>query len=168
MSLADLDALFATPPAPPRPPASAAPGTEGDGATGARPAGAAEPPDLAERYALASAATPDPLTPTLAEIRAAAGDDWPWLAGDLDALRAFAAIITTRRHRERGKVPPSYTATTVCRACGPVWIFPGGPPAVLACPWCLNALPGRDRIPRPPQPGAAGGGGGIPFAPGSC
>lgn len=93
---------------------------------------------------------------SFAESKSAAGEDWAWACHDLEALVALADLIATRHCRERGEVPPSYTDVTRCRTCGPVWIFPGGAPAVLACPWCLNELPGRDCIPRPPA-GAGGG-----------
>ena len=51
--------------------------------------------------------------------------------------------------REQGKVPGSYTATTFCEQCGPVFIFECAPPRVTACPWCHNRA--RDLpIPHPP------------------
>ena len=40
--------------------------------------------------------------------------------------------------REQSKVPSSYTATTFCEQCGPVFIFESAPPRVTACPWCHN------------------------------
>lgn len=94
---------------------------------------------------------------SFAEVKAAAEEDWAWVGHDLAAMIALADLIATRHCRERGEVPPSYTDVVQCRSCGPIWIFPGGAPVVLACPWCLNELPGRDRIPRPPA-GAGGGG----------
>ncbi len=78
----------------------------------------------------------------LAELRTLAGDDWRWLNEEPARLEAFAHVVTTRRMRERGEVPPEYTAITECAGCGPVPVWVGCPPAVLACPWCFNRLRG--------------------------
>ncbi len=86
---------------------------------------------------------------TLADLREAAADDWPEMASDRAVLEAFAHALATRRLRERGEVPPEYTASTVCSGCGPVPIFPGVPKGVLACPWCFNRLKGFP-VPRTP------------------
>lgn len=52
------------------------------------------------------------------------------------------------KEREAGRVPASYSATTKCVGCGPVYIFPGSPNRVDACPWCFNRARGLP-IPRP-------------------
>ena len=44
--------------------------------------------------------------------------------------------------REKDVCPDHYTAETECSHCGPVPIFPGCPPQVIGCPWCLNRLKG--------------------------
>jgi hypothetical protein len=78
----------------------------------------------------------------LAELRTLAGEDWPWLNEEPARLEAFAHAVMTRRMRERGEVPPEYTASTLCAGCGPVPIWASCPPAVLSCPWCFNRLRG--------------------------
>ncbi len=83
---------------------------------------------------------------TVDDLRELAGEDWPELERDPDLFAAFAHAIQTRRMREHGEVPAHYTATTTCKHCGPVPIFPGCPETVLGCPWCFNrvkGLPGR-------------------------
>ena len=40
--------------------------------------------------------------------------------------------------RERGEVPPHYTAVTNCQRCGTVPVWPGCPSEVIACPWCFT------------------------------
>ncbi len=78
----------------------------------------------------------------LAELRTLAGEDWRWLNEEPARLEAFAHMVMTRRMRERGAVPSEYTAITECAGCGPVPVWAGCPPAVLACPWCFNRLRG--------------------------
>lgn len=75
---------------------------------------------------------------TLAELREVAGPDWPEVERDPALLETLALAVSARRMREQGRVPPSYTCTTICAGCGPVPIFEGCPAQVLACPWCLN------------------------------
>ncbi len=84
---------------------------------------------------------------SLEDLQEAAGPDWPEVGADLVLLEALAKAIQTRRLRERGEVPAHYTATTTCRHCGPVPIFPGVGPTVEACPWCFNRLT-RNPVPR--------------------
>lgn len=62
---------------------------------------------------------------------------------------AIAYAEKIRAIREQGRVPNSYTATTSCEQCGPVFIFEGAPPRVTACPWCHNRARNLP-IPRPP------------------
>ncbi len=49
----------------------------------------------------------------LAELKALAGEDWRWLNEESARLEAFAHVVMTRRLRERGEVPPEYTAITL-------------------------------------------------------
>ena len=77
---------------------------------------------------------------TLSELEEAAGPDWPEVFADLALAQALAHAVQTRRMRERGEVPPHYTASTVCAGCGPVPIWEGAPEKVLACPWCFNRV----------------------------
>jgi hypothetical protein len=80
---------------------------------------------------------------SLAELRDLAGKDWPDLEANPELLECFAEIVSIRKMRERGEVPPTYTAMTVCRHCGPVPIFPGVAEKVEGCPWCMNRAAGR-------------------------
>ena len=77
---------------------------------------------------------------SLVELRELAGSDWSAIENEPDMLETFAHAVATRRMRESGQVPPSYTAITQCEHCGPVWIWPGCPPQIQACPWCWNRL----------------------------
>jgi hypothetical protein len=83
----------------------------------------------------------------IAELRELAGKDWPELEANPELLECFADMVAVRHMRERGEVPPSYTAVTVCAGCGPVPIFPGVAEKVEGCPWCLNRAAGRP-VPR--------------------
>ena len=80
---------------------------------------------------------------TMAELSELAGKDWPDLEANPALLECFAEIVSIRKMRERGEVPPTYTAVTVCRHCGPVPIFPGVAEKVEGCPWCMNRAAGR-------------------------
>lgn len=79
----------------------------------------------------------------LSELRALAGPDWPEVEADPALLENLARAVSTRRMRDRGEVPPSYTSNTVCAGCGPVPIFEGAPDRVMGCPWCFNRAAGR-------------------------
>ena len=68
----------------------------------------------------------------------------------LAMLRALEAE-SVRGQRERGERPPTYTQAATCDACGPVWLWPGAPARVLACPWCFNRRAGKP-VPQPPTP----------------
>jgi hypothetical protein len=85
---------------------------------------------------------------TLTELEEAAGPDWPEVEADPKLAQSFANAIQTRRLREHGQIPPSYTSVTVCAGCGPVPIWAGAPEHVLACPWCFNRIAGK-AIPTP-------------------
>lgn len=90
---------------------------------------------------------------SLADLEAAASDDWPALLADLPLLTTFAHVVTLRRTlrrmREQGTVPLHYTAVTECAGCGQVPIFPGAPARVDGCPWCFNRRAGHP-LPAPP------------------
>ena len=83
----------------------------------------------------------------LTELRELAGKDWPDLEANPALLECFTEIVSIRKMRERGEVPPTYTAVTVCRHCGPVPIFPGVAERVEGCVWCFNRVAGRP-VPR--------------------
>lgn len=84
---------------------------------------------------------------TLAELKEVAGPDWLECERDPALLEALASAVQTRRMREKGIVPPSYTAVTVCAGCGHVPIFEGVAERVEGCPWCLNRVAGKP-VPR--------------------
>ena len=56
---------------------------------------------------------------------------------DDNVLKAYARALLTTAERKVGRVPPGSTQVVRCVGCGPVWLEPGGPDPVLACPWCL-------------------------------
>lgn len=87
----------------------------------------------------------------LPELKAAAGDDWPELEADPAALEAFALALSIRRQRDQGDRPKHYTQAAICDGCGPVWLWPGAPARVAACPWCMNRAAGKP-VPHPPTP----------------
>ena len=74
----------------------------------------------------------------LEKIRQEAGEDWEEIANDPEQLKAFCELLMIGDMRSKGTVPDHYTATTTCRRCGPVPIWPGCPPKVQGCSWCLN------------------------------
>lgn len=87
--------------------------------------------------------------PTLAELKQAAGPDWPEIEHRPEVIGALAYAIQTRRMREQGERPLSYTHAAVCSGCGPVWLWEGAPDHVEGCPWCFNRSAGRP-VPAPP------------------
>ena len=75
------------------------------------------------------------------ELRQAAGDDWAEHSVPAKII-GFADSLAIKQIREGGIVPDHYTAITECKYCGPVPIFPGCPPKIRSCPWCLNRVKG--------------------------
>ena len=51
-------------------------------------------------------------------------------------------MVVITEMRQRGICPDHYVAETICKRCGPVPIFPGCPPQINGCPWCLNRIQG--------------------------
>jgi hypothetical protein len=88
---------------------------------------------------------------SLDEIQEAAGADWEHVAQNPAALEALALSVATDRLLEQGVCPAHFTATTLCRECGPVYTWPGTPEMVEGCVWCRHRLVGRP-VPRPPKP----------------
>lgn len=84
----------------------------------------------------------------LGRLRTELGDDWGEVSSDPAQLEAFARLFRTDECRRQGKRPAHYTATAICRGCGPVPIFEGTTERVLGCPWCYNRI-NRLPIPRP-------------------
>ena len=77
------------------------------------------------------------------ELQQAAEDDWDEVSNDPAQLVAFADSLAIVQIRESGKVPDTYVSVTTCQKCGPVPIWPGCPPMVKQCPWCMNGLTAR-------------------------
>ncbi len=76
------------------------------------------------------------------ELRREADDDWDEVSNDPAQLVAFADSLAIVQIRESGRVPDTYVSLTTCQNCGEVPIWPGCPPQVNGCPWCLNRLDG--------------------------
>ncbi len=75
------------------------------------------------------------------ELRRAAGEDWDEFSVPAKII-GFADSLATEQIREDSSAPDHYSATTECRRCGPVPIFPGCPPQLNGCPWCRNRIHG--------------------------
>ena len=88
-----------------------------------------------------------PLMSALVRLQRLAGPDWPAFEAYPARLKAFAEMVMISEMREQGIVPDHYTSETECKHCGPVPIFPGCPPKIMACVWCINGLAA------PPVPG---------------
>lgn len=84
----------------------------------------------------------------MARLQAELGDDWDEISSDPAQLAAAAELLRTDECRRAGHIPPHYTATTICKGCGPVSIFEGTTGHVSGCPWCYNRVNGLP-IPRP-------------------
>ena len=66
-------------------------------------------------------------------------DDWQEVVSHPDQLRAFIYSIVTSEARERGEIPPSYTATVHCQTCNQdVPHFPIDSDTVETCVWCMG------------------------------
>ena len=75
----------------------------------------------------------------------AACHGWP-----VDVLRAYLLALDWGATMDAGRTPPGYTMPASCRGCGPVWLWPGAPAHVIACPWCFRRNAGK-AIPRPAE-----------------
>ena len=65
----------------------------------------------------------------------------------LVCLRAWDASACM----DAGQAPHGYTQAVQCSGCGPVLLWQGSPPEVIACPWCFRRKAGKP-IPRPTNP----------------
>lgn len=65
-----------------------------------------------------------------------------------DTLGAYLRVLDRGERMDRGEVPPGFTAARYCAGCGPVWLWPGCPERVTACPWCHRRRAGKP-VPRP-------------------
>lgn len=64
------------------------------------------------------------------------------------ALPDYLRMLEKGEAMDRGEVPKGYTKVVTCGGCGPVWLWPGAPAHVIACPWCFRRKAGK-RFPRP-------------------
>jgi len=77
-------------------------------------------------------------------------DDVAACAGESDeTLRAYLRALERSAMLAAGQCPPEFTSPALCYGCGPVWLWPGSPSRVLACPWC-RVRPKLRTLPRPP------------------
>ena len=82
------------------------------------------------------------LIASLERLRSIAGDDWQEIVEHSDQVRDLIYSISTVDARERGDIPPHYTATVYCQTCQKaVPHFPVDVDTVAACVWCLNGQP---------------------------
>jgi hypothetical protein len=93
---------------------------------------------LTESEGLAAA-----LVDVLADAEVASCDGLPD-----DTLRAYLRALQRGAVMDAGTVPEGYTQAAYCGGCGPVWLWPGAPSRVKACPWCFRRKAGQT-IPRP-------------------
>ena len=95
-------------------------------------------PDLLERIKKEKPT----LIRNLERVRHDAGSDWDEIASDPEKLKSYFELLMISDMRNRGVVPDHYTATTICKHCGPVPIFEGCWPESDGCPWCFNRIKG--------------------------
>jgi len=57
-------------------------------------------------------------------------------------LNTYLAAMARRRAMAQGITPEGWMAVVECRGCGPVLLWPGCPPQVIACPWCRHRKAG--------------------------
>lgn len=95
-------------------------------------------PDLTSRIKKEKSA----LIQSLEAIQRMTGPGWPEIANDPSQLKLFTELLMIVEMREEGSCPDHYTATTECKHCGLVPIWPGCPPQVNGCPWCFNRIGG--------------------------
>jgi len=72
------------------------------------------------------------------ELRCEAEDDWGWVSADDATLIGFADSLAIVQIREQGRIPDNYTATAICRKCGPVPFYESSFLNLEACVWCMN------------------------------
>lgn len=57
-------------------------------------------------------------------------------------------ILHDQRLMATGVVPEGWTEPVTCQGCGPLYLWPGCPSHVIACPWCRHRKAGVV-VPRP-------------------
>ncbi len=67
-----------------------------------------------------------------------------------DTLRVYLRYLERGRRMDAGQIPPEWgePVASFCKGCGPVPLWKGCPPVVMACPWCFRRNAG-EAIPRP-------------------
>lgn len=91
-----------------------------------------------------------------AVLRLASAECDIWASCTDAELCAYVRALCARLARERGQVPEGWDEPATCAACGPVWLWPGVPARVLACPWCAHRQQGGT-VPRPGDGAATDG-----------
>lgn len=66
-------------------------------------------------------------------------------------LRAYLRALERGQRMAAGIVPDGNSQPVQCDGCGPVWLWPGAPAHVIACPWCTHRVAGK-AVPRPEAP----------------
>ena len=64
-------------------------------------------------------------------------------------LIASLRVLAERRQMASGALPAHWTEPVTCHGCGPVYLWPGCPSHVIACPWCRHRK-ARTAVPMPP------------------
>ena len=62
----------------------------------------------------------------------------------------YLHVLEKGEAMDRGEVPKAYTQPVTCSGCGPVWLWPGAPARLIACPWCFRRKAGK-RFPQPKE-----------------
>jgi hypothetical protein len=78
------------------------------------------------------------------ELKAEAGEDWPAIRDNPEAVKQLALALREDREIEAGTCPERWSETAVCSRCGPVFV----PPWLAGCRWCAPRRQGV-AIPRP-------------------
>lgn len=65
-------------------------------------------------------------------------------------LTAYLRELLAAREMDAGAIPESWGGAieATCEGCGPVYLWPGAPVRLKACPWCFRRKAGKT-IPRP-------------------
>lgn len=95
---------------------------------------------------------PFPWDISMADIEAELGSDpdWDTLKSDQQFLIGWARSLAIKKQRHAGIVPDGWTGVFKCDQCGLVYLEPGGPYHLQACPWCFNRALGLP-IPHPTE-----------------
>lgn len=105
------------------------------------------PAEAATRAKLLTLAEREGHAPAL--VHRLPGADLAACVGLADAqLVAYLRALDRGMIMDRGIAPDGYMQAAHCDGCGPVWLWQGAPPRILACPWCFRRKAGK-ALPRP-------------------